>query len=221
MPQGPAGNPQPDRGMERMAPASMFPKLPGMSRTFAVGGVIASILLIAIGIGAVVVGMTGRDDVREQIKLERISGTPDMTPDLIRKAVAEAGLEVNIPHCSIAGQTVDTGSEARCFAEYVRIHALESTDGQVYAEMPRFLDQNGEGTNDEAAAAKDETGAPVANGQRDTWVTATALSTALNTSYFAEQVALFSTAMGFALILVGTGFLVLTGSLLRTAREAG
>ena len=42
------------------------------------------------------------------------------------------------------------------------------------------------------------------------WVTETALTTALNTAYFAEQVALFSIVMGVALLLTGIGFLVLT-----------
>jgi hypothetical protein len=41
-------------------------------------------------------------------------------------------------------------------------------------------------------------------------VTETALSTALNTSYFAENVANFAIVMGFALLLAGLGFLVLT-----------
>ncbi len=55
-----------------------------------------------------------------------------------------------------------------------------------------------------------KTGAPIANGARDTWVTETALSTALNTSFFAEQVALFSMVMGIALLLTGIGFFILT-----------
>ena len=42
------------------------------------------------------------------------------------------------------------------------------------------------------------------------WVTETALTTALNTSYFAERVAYFSIVMGIALLLTGIGFLVLT-----------
>jgi dipeptide/tripeptide permease len=42
------------------------------------------------------------------------------------------------------------------------------------------------------------------------WVTETALTTALNTSYFAENVAKFAMVMGFALLLAGLGFLVLT-----------
>ena len=196
-----------------------------MPRPFALGGVIASVLLIAIGIGSVVIGLSGRSEVRDNIAAEKIVGTPDMTPELIVQAVREAGLEdnenVEVPDCSVADQPIDSGSKARCFAEFLRVHALESTGGQVYSEMGRFLDENGEQTSDESAAAKDpETGRPVENGLRNLWVTATALSTALNTSYFAEQVALFSTVVGFALILVGIGFLVLTSSLLRRPPEA-
>src|SRR4051812_9811655 len=51
---------------------------------------------------------------------------------------------------------------------------------------------------------------------RDIWVTSTALSTALNTAYFAESVATFAIVMGVALLLSGIGFLILT---LRVLRE--
>ena len=67
-----------------------------------------------------------------------------MTPAATRAAVQEAGLKnVDIPSKSVAGKTIDTGSEARTFAEYMRIHALEATGGQVYAEMGRYLDKSG------------------------------------------------------------------------------
>jgi hypothetical protein len=46
------------------------------------------------------------------------------------------------------------------------------------------------------------------------WVTSTALSTALNTAYFAESVATFAIVMGVALLLTGIGFLVLVARLL-------
>ena len=51
------------------------------------------------------------------------------------------------------------------------------------------------------------------------WVTSTALSTALNTAYFAESVATFAIVMGVALLLTGIGFLVLTVQVLRPAAE--
>jgi hypothetical protein len=76
--------------------------------------------------------------------------------------------------------------------------------------MGRFVDANGEETDDEAAAATDpETGEPVANQARNIWVTETALSTALNMSYMAEQLSVFGIVVGVALLLSGIGFIVL------------
>ncbi|MGH3927258.1 MAG: hypothetical protein ACRDTT_31060, partial [Pseudonocardiaceae bacterium] len=74
----------------------------------------------------------------------------------------------------------------------------------------------GEETNDEAEAADDEeSGRPVENPARHLWVTATAFTTALNTSFLAERIALFSMVMGLALLLTGIGFWVLTRAALR------
>jgi hypothetical protein len=65
------------------------------------------------------------------------------------------------------------------------------------------------GTSDEELAAKDESGAPISNSARNTWVTETALSTALNMSYMAEQLSLFGIVVGVALLLAGIGFIIL------------
>src|SRR3954451_13155229 len=190
------------------------------SKVFNYGGIAAAVILIAFGIGALVMGANGRDTVRTNISNESIVGTPDMTPTAIAAEAKKAGLKnVDIPSMSVAGHKIDTGSEAKAFAQYMRIHALESTGGQVYAEMGRYLDTNGKATNDEASAAKDpKTGNPVENGARNLWVTETALSTALNTSYFAENVANFAIVMGIALLLTGIGFLVLTLGLVSSRR---
>jgi hypothetical protein len=103
----------------------------------------------------------------------------------------------------------------------MRIHALEATGGRTYSQMGQYLTAGGKETSDKTAAAKDpKTGQPLANGARNVWVTETGLSTALNTSFFAQQVALFSIVMGIALLLTGIGFLVLTASLLRGPRTA-
>ena len=67
------------------------------------------------------------------------------------------------------------------------------------------------------AAAKDESGKPISNGARNLWVTETALSTALNVSYFASGVATFSIVVGIALILAGVGFLLLAFAVFRGA----
>jgi hypothetical protein len=176
------------------------------------GGIVASIILIVFGVASIGIGAAGRNTVQDNLKAEKIVGTPDMTPAAIKAEGTKAGLKnVDYPTCSVAGKAVDTGSRARCFAEYMRIHALEATGGQVYSEMGRYLDANGKATDDQTKAAIDPTTKkPVENGARNLWVNETALSTALNTSYFAENVALFSMVMGVALLLTGIGFLVVS-----------
>jgi hypothetical protein len=169
-----------------------------MSRLVRYGGIIASVVLIAFGIGSIVIGYNGRDQVRSDLAREQIVGTPDST---------------------IPGQKVDTGSEAQAFARIIRKHTLEATGGQTYAQMGRYLDKSGKPTNDEKLAAT-EGGKPVDNPLRNLWVTETALTTALNTAYFAESVSLFVIVMGFALLLVGVGFLILTLMALRRPATA-
>jgi hypothetical protein len=182
-----------------------------MSRLYVYAGIAASVVMIGIGIGAIVVGASGRSDVQDKIQDEKIVGTPDMNPDDTGAAIQEAGIETDVPDCTVADEAVDDGDSAKCFAEYMRIHALEDTDGKTYAEMPRFIGKNGEPTAEESDAAIDpKSGQPVSNPERNIWVTETSLSTALNTSYFAEQVATFSIVMGICLLLAGVGFLVLT-----------
>jgi hypothetical protein len=172
-----------------------------------IGGIVATLVLVGAGAGYMVVGMDSRAEVRDTIAREGIVGTPDMRPGGIEQTAVTGPL----PTCSVAGEAVDTGAEARCFAEYMRIHALESTDGQVYAEMGRFLDDRGRPTSDESkAAVNPETGRPVENGLRNLWVTETALATGLNMSFFAEQVGLFAIVMGACMVVIGLGLGILT-----------
>jgi hypothetical protein len=193
------------------------------SKFFNYGGIAAAVVLIAFGIASLVMGVNGRDTVQNNLAAEQIVGTPDMTPSAIAAEAKAAGLkDVSVPSKSVAGLKINTGDRARTFAQYMRIHALEATGGQVYAQMGRFLDKNGKATDDEKAAAIDpQTKKPVENGARNIWVNETALSTALNTSYFAENVATFAIVMGVALLLTGIGFLVLTLGLVpgRKAKE--
>lgn len=166
-----------------------------MSKLIRYGGIAASVMLIAIGIGAIYAGIDGRDRVQSDLAREQIVGTPDS---------------------SIPGQKVDTGSEAQAFAAVMRKHTLKATGGQTYAEMGRFLDENGKPTSDEAAAATDEeSGKPVENPARSIWISSTAFQTALNTAYFAESVSTFVIVVGAAMLLAGIGFLILTVRLLQ------
>ena len=178
---------------------------------FELGGIAASIVLIAFGIGAIALGLNGRSTVRDSLKLEQIVGSPDMTRVAIAAEAKKAGLtNVVLPGGDVAGKSINTGERARWFAGYMRIHTLEATQGKTYAEMPRFATADGKGTNDSAAAQKYPSGAPMSNSARDIWVTETALTTALNTSYMAEQLALFGMVVGIALLLSGIGFGILT-----------
>ena len=62
-----------------------------------------------------------------------------MTPEEIRTAAQEAGLPatIELPSCGVVGEEIDPEA-AHCFAQYVRIHALEATGGLTYAQMGRF-----------------------------------------------------------------------------------
>jgi hypothetical protein len=181
-----------------------------MRKLFEIGGLVAAAVLIAFGATAIVMGVNGRSTVRDSLKLEQIVGSPDMTPAAIAVEAKKAGLRASIalPTVDVAGQPINTGDRARAFASYMRIHTLEATKGVPYAQMPRFATADGKGTND-AAAALQANGRPVDNAARNLWVTETALTTALNTSYMAEQLALFGIVVGVALLLAGIGFGIL------------
>ena len=118
-----------------------------------------------------------------------IDGRDQVRGDLAREQI------VGTEDSTIPGQKVDTGKEAEAFAAVIRKHTLEATGGKTYAQMDRE------------------------DPQREMWVTSTALSTALNTAYFAESVATFAIVMGFALLLTGLGFLVLTVRVLRPVAD--
>jgi hypothetical protein len=167
-----------------------------MKKWFAYGGIAASVILIAFGAGAIAIGATGYNDVRDEIAAQKIVAGDDAA-ELTNGALQP-------------GQAITTGAEARSFADIMEHHTLDATQGKRYAEMGRFMTPAGTDTNDEALAAKTPDGRPVENGLRNMWVTETALTTALNTAFFAERVALFSIVMGVALLLTGIGFFVLT-----------
>ena len=184
-------------------------------RLWEIGGFVAGAVLILFGAAAIYMGVTGYQTVQDELKKENIVGGSDMAPDEIRAEAQEAGLpeSIELPSCNVVDEQIDTGTEARCFAQYMRVHALEGTGGLTYAEMGRFQSaakpDDPAGTSDEAAAAKDEAGQPIANGARNTWITETALATALNVSYMAQQISVFGIVVGIALLLTGIGLVIL------------
>ncbi len=184
-----------------------------MRKAFEIGGILAAVVLVGFGIASIAMGASGGNTVNSNLAEQKIVGTPDMTPTAITAEAKKAGLDTSkiaIPSCSVAGKAVNSGSTARCFAQYMTIHALEATGGLYYSQMPRYATANGEGTNDEAKALKSPKGTPVDNPAREVWIQETALATGLNTSYMASQVSLFGIVVGIALLLSGLGFAILS-----------
>jgi hypothetical protein len=193
-----------------------------MKKILEFGGIAAGVILVAFGVAAIVLGVNGKSTVSTSLKWEQITGSPDMTPASIKSEAKAAKLDlskISLPTCSVANKAVNSGARARCFAQYMRIHTLEATGGFTYAQMGRFQAQPnapkaqlavGGGTDNPQFAVTDpKSGQPVANGARDLWVTETALTTALNTSYMADQLGNFGIVVGIALFLSGFGFLIL------------
>ena len=204
-----------------------------MRKVLEISGIVAAAILVAFGVASVVMGINGRSTVRDSLKLEQIVGSADMTPAAIKAEAKQAGLPSStpMPTLSVADKTINTGARARAFASYMRIHTLEATGNLTYSQMGRytakpdapakFTDGHG-GTNDMNYALTDsKSGRPVDNAARNLWVTETALTTALNTSYMAEQISLFGIVVGVALLLAGIGFAILAlGGALRNPNKA-
>jgi hypothetical protein len=193
-----------------------------MRKFFEIGGLVAAAVLIVFGAVAIAMGVNGRHTVNKSLANEYIVGSPDMTPAAIKAEAQKSGVASAVtewPTKSVANQKIDTGAKARLMAQYMRIHTLEATHGFTYAQMgiyaakpgtPKAQLMPGGGTDDATAAAIDPTSKqPVQNSARQIWVTETALTTALNTSFMASQLGLFGIVVGIALLLSGFGFAIL------------
>jgi hypothetical protein len=201
------------------------------ARAFRIGGIVSGAVLIAFGVGTIVLALYGHHTVKTELERQKITGTPDMAPSAIEEEVNKAGLKnVDLPSCDVAGKPIDTGPRARCFAQYMNIHALEATGGYVYSEMGQYTAKPdapksqlapGGGTNNPQYAEVDpKTSQPVSNSARNIWVSETGLSTALNVSYMASALSLFSLVVGIALLLAGVGFIVLAVTAMGGGRAA-
>ena len=170
-------------------------------RLLRIGGYISGGILIVLGLVVIVLGVWGFSFTRDHIEREGITFGPATDP-----AVQEHAEQW-------AGEPVDTGRKALAQAEIMREHTLSGSGGLTYAQLGRYQSAENPsdpaGTNDEAAAAKDENGEPISNSARDTWVTETALATALDMGFMSEMLSIFSTIVGIALLLTGIGLVIL------------
>jgi hypothetical protein len=218
-----------------------------MRKALEIGGIVAAAILLAFGIASIVLAANGHNTVSANLKTQQITGTPDMASNspaikgevkaitanqnLLVKKFKAVGVTftpsaVTVPSCSVAGKQVTDGSSARCFAQYMFIHAMGATNGLVYSQMGRYpakpgtpfeyTDGNG-GISPSAtpatiaryAVTDPATKQPVDNGARNIWIDQVALSTALNASYMADQISMFGIVVGIALLLSGIGFGIL------------
>jgi len=203
-----------------------------MRKAFQIGGLVAGAVLVVFGIVAIVMGVNGRSTVGSELKQQQIVGSSDFAPAAYTSVVVKSGVKnLVIPSCDIAGVAVTNGTTARCFAEYVQDDALMATHGYFFSQMGIYTAKAGTpkgqllvggGTDNAKYAQLDpKTKQPVQNGARNIWVTETALTTALNTSYMASRLALFGIVVGVALLLSGFGFAILAiGGALREPEKA-
>lgn len=172
-------------------------------RIWEIGGFVAGAILILFGAAALYMGVDGRNTVRDSLKDEQVFFSTAEDEDAATDKYASQWY----------GQQVTSGDQARAFAQIMREHQIERTEGLTYAQMGRYIaaddPEGAKGTSDEEAALKDENGNPVSNPARQSWVTAVAITTALNTSYMAEQLSIFGMVVGVALLLTGVGLVIL------------
>lgn len=172
-------------------------------RFWEIGGFLAGAVLIVFGAVAIYMGVDGRNTVRDALKDEQVFFSTAEDQDAATDKYASEWY----------GEQVKNGDQARAFASIMREHQLERTEGLTYAQMGRYIaaddPESAKGTSDEEAALKDEEGNPISNPARQSWVTAVAITTALNTSYMAEQLSIFGMVVGVALLLTGVGLVII------------
>jgi hypothetical protein len=181
-----------------------------MKRVLQYGGIAAGVILVGFGIAAVWMAVGGLNTVSDSLSQQHIVGTPDMTPAGITAEAKQAKVPASsytVPTCSVANEAINSGNRARCMAQYMWIHTMEATGGLTYSQMPRYATADGKGTND-ATKALMVNGQPQDNAARNIWVTETALTTALDSSFMAQQLSYFGIVVGVALLLSGVGFVI-------------
>jgi len=147
---------------------------------------VVGILALVMGLGSMIGGIAGAIYTYDQAVAENIT-----TPD-----------DASIPEAAVRGPFTMLSQ-----ADIILEHQLESTEGLRYAEMPRQVEQ----LDDTGNVVIGEDGNPVmvANAARATWVTATALRTALQLGVLAYALAAFAFVTGLTLAGCGVVFLAL------------
>lgn len=144
----------------------------------------SSILAIIAGLAMVIGGAWGIIFTYQNVVREKIVTASDPSrPDII----------ANVP---VVGPFTLKNQ-----ADIIRVHTLKATGGKVFSEMPLNVLQ----LDDKGNPVLDASGTPVTvhNTARDIWITATALTTALNLGILTY--AFSSLILFFGLVSIWTG----------------
>ncbi len=182
-------------------------------RFWEIGGFVAGAVLILFGAAAIYMGVDGRNTVRDALKDEQVFFSTAADEDAATDKYASQWY----------GKQVTNGDQAQAFASIMREHQLERTEGLTYAQMGRFISADDPESCRGRATRRQRSRMRKAIRSRTrarSWVTAVAITTALNTSYMAEQLSIFGMVVGVALLLTGVGLVILAFAVFGREPEA-
>jgi hypothetical protein len=149
--------------------------------------VVLGIGFIGGGLYMVSEGNEAKDEVRDAIVRENITTSED---------------------ASIPNVVVDNAATAKAQAQAIEQHTLETTGGETYATIDRYLAPDGGTTNDREAALKGADGNPIPNPVRNTAFQSAALRTSLNLAVMGFKISDLVIGMGFFMVAVGATFVL-------------
>jgi hypothetical protein len=149
--------------------------------------IVLGIGFIAGGLYMVREGNEAKDEVRDAIVRENITTSED---------------------ASIPNVQVDSATTAKAQAQAIEAHTLETTGGETYATIDRYLAPDGGTTNDREQALKGADGNPIPNPVRNTAFQSAALRTSLNLAVMGFKVSDLVIGMGFFMVAIGVTFIL-------------
>ena len=109
-----------------------------LKKLFEVGGFIAgAVMIVLFGVAVIALGVAAAPP-SSNLKSAADRRLRRHDAGAIKDAADEGRPDSagqRYPTCSVADKPINSGSRARCFAQYMQIHALESSGGLFYAEM--------------------------------------------------------------------------------------
>ena len=131
-------------GVDALANARPHQGSQDMRKVFEIGGLVAGARPDRVRRRCDRDGHERSVTVSNSLKQQQIVGTADMTPGRHQGRGAEGRAEEHQhPDLHRRQRGINSGSRARCFAEYMQIHALEATGGFLYSQMGIYIAKPG------------------------------------------------------------------------------